>query len=157
MTEKLNPAVIDTETKKITVLVGSEEDLTSLTPTIRFSAGAYSTTLGRDFSSPVTITVTADDGTTSDWTVTVIKDVSTSIDDTEQSVINGAKIQQGMLSVDCSADVNVTVYSLNGVLVSKGISGSSILDVSDLSSGVYLVKVSALNFNESKVFKVMNY
>ena len=65
----------DITARTIDVVVGLATDLTALTPSFTISAGATSSPASGtpgDYSSPVTITVTAEDGTTTlDWTVTV--------------------------------------------------------------------------------------
>ncbi len=73
--EETGAADIDNTSHTIEVEVEYGTDLTSLTPTFTLSSGATSDPVSettRDYSSAVTITVTAEDGTTTqDWTVTV--------------------------------------------------------------------------------------
>ncbi len=59
---------------KVNVLVPSETDVTGLVPTIVMSGSSISPASGiaTDFTSPVIYTITAEDGTTRDYTVTVI-------------------------------------------------------------------------------------
>ncbi|MBN2639899.1 MAG: lamin tail domain-containing protein [Bacteroidales bacterium] len=57
-------------------------DLTSLTPTIEVSAGATISPLSgssQNFSAPVTYTVTAQDASTQDWTVTVVAETAQNV------------------------------------------------------------------------------
>ena len=72
--EETGGADIDDTAHTIAIEVANGTDLTMLTPTFTISDGATadpaSGTLG-DYSSEVTITVTAEDGTTQDWTVNV--------------------------------------------------------------------------------------
>jgi hypothetical protein len=73
--EQTRDALIDGENHKVKVEVATGTDLTNLTPTWTLSPGATSVptsgTAG-DYSSNVTVTVTAEDGTTiQDWTVEV--------------------------------------------------------------------------------------
>ncbi len=65
----------------IAVTVSDATDVTALKPTIAVSAGATispASGVARDFSSPVTYTVTAEDGSTGTYTVTVTKENSQS-------------------------------------------------------------------------------
>jgi len=75
MAEQVAPAVINPLTATVTLEVNPTAPLTALTPTITVSAGASinpASGVARDFTSPVTYTVTAEDGTTTKvWTVTV--------------------------------------------------------------------------------------
>ena len=76
--EDAEPAVIDNENATVTCLVSyATESLNGLVPTIAISANASiapASGVAQDFSSPVTYTVTAEDGTTTkDWTVNVSK------------------------------------------------------------------------------------
>lgn len=71
---QLSDATIDATAGTVTVLMPNGTNLTSLAPTIAVSAGAtINPTSGtaRDFTNPVTYTVTAQDASTKDWTVTV--------------------------------------------------------------------------------------
>ncbi|KAF0198738.1 MAG: hypothetical protein FD166_990 [Bacteroidetes bacterium] len=75
MAEQVAPAVINPLTATVTLEVLPNTPLTALIPTITVSAGASinpASGVARDFTSPVTYTVTAEDGTTTKvWTVTV--------------------------------------------------------------------------------------
>lgn len=64
---------IDEENKTVSVLVPYGTDVTSLTPEVYYGGASVSPGFGvtRDFSSPVTYTVTALDGTTTQYVVTV--------------------------------------------------------------------------------------
>jgi hypothetical protein len=68
-----NEGVILGET--IAITVPYETDVTTLTPTVTFSGQSVSPASGaeQDFTNPVTYTVTADDGSTKPYTVTVIR------------------------------------------------------------------------------------
>ena len=75
MTEQVAPAFINPLTSEVTLEVSPNTPLTALIPTISVSAGATinpASGVARDFTGPVTYTVTAEDGTTIKvWTVTV--------------------------------------------------------------------------------------
>jgi hypothetical protein len=74
----LNPvavATIDEEGKKVNVVVPAGTNVTSLIPTLTLSAGAQvspSSNVKQDFSKPTTYTVTAEDGTKQEYTITVV-------------------------------------------------------------------------------------
>lgn len=77
-------ATINNTAHTVDIEVEAGTDLTSLTPTFTLSAGANSApasgTVG-DYSSAFTITVTAEDGTTTqDWTVNVTKELNNETD-----------------------------------------------------------------------------
>ncbi|MGM0624498.1 MAG: choice-of-anchor J domain-containing protein [Bacteroidota bacterium] len=78
--EQTGAAVIDDVNHTIDVEVGNGTDLTALVADFTISTAATATVAGttqesgvtaNDFTSPVTYTVTAEDGTTQDWVVTV--------------------------------------------------------------------------------------
>jgi len=69
-----NTGVIDETAGTIAVTVPFDTDVTSLTPVITHTGEGISPTGGQDFSTPVTYTVEAEDGTTKTYTVTVMLD-----------------------------------------------------------------------------------
>ncbi len=84
LTEQTGTATIDASNHTISIEVTNGTGLTALEPTIGVSAGASispSSDTVQDFSSPVTYTVTAEDGTTTqDWIVTVTEALSNETD-----------------------------------------------------------------------------
>jgi hypothetical protein len=77
LSEQTEAAAIDSNNHTVDIEVANGTDLTSLTPTIAVSDKATISLASRttqDFSSPVTYKVTAEDGTTQDWTVTVMEE-----------------------------------------------------------------------------------
>ncbi len=67
-------SVIDAQGATVSVVMPAGTNLTSLTPTITVSAGATinpASGVAKDFTNPVTYTVTAQDASTKAWTVTV--------------------------------------------------------------------------------------
>lgn len=87
LTEQVTTAVIDATAQTITIMVGPGTNASALAPTIEISTGATinpASGASVDFTSPVTYTVTAEDGTTTkQWvvTVTVMEESITSIHD----------------------------------------------------------------------------
>jgi hypothetical protein len=78
--ESLNPAVngiVDNSAYTVTATVPAGTDLTTLTPTIALSSDLAmvnpSSGTVQDFTSPVTYTITAEDGSTQSYTITVTK------------------------------------------------------------------------------------
>ena len=98
--EQSNNALIDGDTHKVTVEVASGINLASLTPSWILSPGATSVPASEttgDYSSDVTIAVTAEDGTTTqDWIVEVYvqDDFDASIFCDENLCTNNAELQQ---------------------------------------------------------------
>jgi hypothetical protein len=70
-----SPATINAMSHTVNIEVAYDTDVTSMTPNVTLSAGATispNTSTSHDFTSPVTYTVTAEDGTTTqDWVVNV--------------------------------------------------------------------------------------
>ena len=71
--------IIDEGPGTIAVEVPHGTEVTNLTPTITYTGKSISPTIGtpKDFTSPVTYTVTADDNSTKEYTVTVTIAAST--------------------------------------------------------------------------------
>lgn len=71
LTENAN-GEIDPEGRSVTLVVPFGTDITSLLPTVQVSDGAtYSPTGAQDFTDPATYTITAENGTSNTYTVTV--------------------------------------------------------------------------------------
>jgi hypothetical protein len=89
-------ATIDEESKKISATVPNGANVTALAPTISLSEKATvspASGTATDFTSPVTYTVTAEDGSTAAYKVTVTIDPTVSF--TIDPYTNGLKIEQG--------------------------------------------------------------
>jgi hypothetical protein len=157
-TEETGPATVDPVNHTIDIEVENGTDQTSLTPTFTLSDGATSVPASgtaSDYSSEVTITVTAEDATTTqDWIVNVSEIVG--VDD--PFALN-LKIQvypnpaNNILYIDSEERISrIVVYSIKGEII-KEISQLeiSMINVSDLKSGVYIL--SLFNENEFLVSK----
>lgn len=116
------PAVIDTSAHSVTVQVNSGTNLTSLAPAITVSPNAtISPASGeaRDFTGTVTYTVTAQDGSTQQWTVTATKANHEVPEDRPFPWVD----MNGNNKFDSGIDIQLTVsqiknnYSTNGKLV----------------------------------------
>lgn len=122
----------------------------------------FSGTTSNDFSSPVVYTVTAEDGTPQDWTVTL--DFSyvgvQSLDAVSVNLYPNPA--HSILNVDLkgfNSNVTVSLMSMDGkILVSKQISAQSAgtmnqIDVSGLTTGIYFVQI--VNASGKIIKKVM--
>ena len=67
------PAIISGDTNTVTLPVTPGTDLSTLEPTYVVGTGATITTSGSDYSAPVTVTVTAPNGSARTWTVTAVE------------------------------------------------------------------------------------
>lgn len=140
------PAAIDNLLHTVTGTVPFGTDMTSLVPSIGLSGGASINPLSdvaRDFSSPVTYTVTADDGTTTqDWVVSITAGaassetdiVSFTIPELDAPATIDNLLHTVMGSVPYGTDLTILVPTLG---VSTGATISPASDVAtDFSSSV---------------------
>ncbi len=113
LSEATGTATIDASAHTVAIEVANGTDLTALTPTITVSAGASIDPAGgtsQDFTSTVTYTVTAEDGTTTqDWEVTVTEAPSSATDILSFSLSEAT----GSATIDASAHT-VAIEVANG-------------------------------------------
>ncbi|MEQ9403326.1 MAG: T9SS type A sorting domain-containing protein [Cyclobacteriaceae bacterium] len=136
---------IDATAHTVHVEVPEGTNLTSLTPTFTISEGAMvSPTGAQDFSNPVTYTVTAEDGvTTQDWEVTIAEPLSMETDIlsfvlAEQSSVAVIDAVNHTVSIEVNLDTDLT--SLNPVItVSEGAVVSPSGDQDFTNSVIYTV------------------
>jgi hypothetical protein len=136
----------------IAVEVAAGTVVTALTPTFTISAGATSSpatgTTG-DYTTPVTITVTAEDGiTTQDWTVTVSEPAKSTATDiltfsfaaqTDPAVINGTNY-----TVDVAVDNGTGLTALTPTFtLSEGATSSPATGASGNYSSAVIITVTA--------------
>ena len=98
-------AIIDEDNKKITAIVTQNTNINALLPTIEISEKAHVSPLGiQDFSSPITYTVTAEDGSKINYEVTVNIEETSS----EKQIINFVfnSIDNNVLNDDIIAEIN---------------------------------------------------
>ncbi|MFY0687681.1 MAG: VCBS repeat-containing protein [Cyclobacteriaceae bacterium] len=103
ITDQIGDEVINTSDHTVAVTMPNGTVLTSLTPTITQSTGATIdplTGVAQDFSSPVTYTVTAENDSTQDWTVTI---TNADNDSTDILSLSHPELVSGSLSIDTSA------------------------------------------------------
>ena len=117
------PGTVGPNTVALTVPYGT--DVTSLTPTIVITGASVSPASGvaKDFTNPVTYTVTAADGTTKDYTVTVTVAKNTAKDITSFSIL-GIPGTVGANTVALTVPYGTVVTSLTPTIVITGASVS---------------------------------
>jgi hypothetical protein len=134
---------IDEANKKITATVPNGTDVTKLTPSISISEKATVSpvsNLKMNFGIPITYTVTAEDGSTQAYEVTVIIDPTVSF--TIEPYINGLEIEQGGLLI------------LHGTGFGSAVNNKVILaDVND-SRLTYAVPASLVSTDELMIFSL---
>ena len=153
LAEQTGNAVINSTNKTVDIEVAEGTVLTALTPTITVSDFATidpASGVAQDFTSPVTYTVTAEDATTEDWTVTV--SLETGIDQLFDNNLFEVypNPSQGRFTLKLVAETNtdfeISITNLNGqVMMIRTIEVynelSETLDLTHFDSGIYLMKV----------------
>lgn len=156
--EETSPAIIDEVNHTVTIEVVNETDLTSLTPIFSVSARASvsvknidqeSGITDNDFTSPVTYTVTAEDGiTTQDWVATVSEEVILGI----EYEINNVSVYPNPVKEELvinlvgfrNEPVILSVTDLSGREIEKkqfNVSQQITLDVTKYLSGIYFAQM----------------
>jgi len=140
--EQTGVATINATNHTVNVEVANGTVLTALTPTITVSANATINPLSgvaRDFSSAVTYTVTAEDGTAQDWTVNV--DVETSVPTTDNSqLLIYPNPTSGWLKIETTEIIEkVTISDLSGRIMLT--TDQSEIDLSQIANGSYLISI----------------
>lgn len=145
---QLAPASIDADLHAISVEVAPGADLTAIAPVISVSSGATVTPSSGesiDFSSGVVYTVTAEDGTTLEWTVTILMDPALSAEPgtagEEWRLYPNPASAFVMMEIGRSSDI--CIQDLQGKVVTSltAVSGHVTIPVSHLRKGIYLVTV----------------
>lgn len=121
---------IDESAKTISVTVAHDANVTQLTPTIEISAKATvnpASGVQQDFTSPVTYTVTAEDKTTAEYTVTVTKEQTPGPDATS---VTGIKLDKSTANVATGGSITLTATIEPGDATNKEVtwtvSGSAV-------------------------------
>ncbi len=154
MPEQTGDADIDPSAHTVVIEVMQSADLTELTPSFTLSAGATSippSGTTEDYSSVATITVTAEDGTTSqDWTVTVSEEGAPPSDAAD--ILSFSVSEQTSLATINSDDNTVTLQVQNGtdlssltptIVVSPGASSDPASGESDDYNSAVTIRVTA--------------
>jgi hypothetical protein len=147
-------ATINNTAATVTVLVNAQTDVTSLTPTITISPlASINPPSGAvlNFTSPVNYTVTAQDGTTKTWKVTVTKQSNVGINTAD--ALNTISIYPNPANNDLFIDANnfggtvtnVVVTNMQGqtIVTNNNTTGSAVINLplSGLQSGFYMVQI----------------
>ena len=77
-TNQVGESTIDLENQTVTAVIASASDLSAITPTIEIFSGSTISPLSgveQDFTNSVVYTVTAEDASTQDWTVSITEEV----------------------------------------------------------------------------------
>ncbi|MFY0627068.1 MAG: Ig-like domain-containing protein [Reichenbachiella sp.] len=146
LAEQTSDAAIDPENHTVDIIVASETDVSTLTPTITISDDATispDTGVERDFSASVTYTVTAEDETTQDWTVNVslfVDVTGVSLDDDVETIGVGGThtLTATVLPVDASnkaitwsSDDEAVATVVDGVVSAVGEGSATITVTTD--------------------------
>ena len=156
LAEQTGPAVIDTDQHHIEIEVTKETAVTSLAPTIEVSPGATidpASGIAVNFSSEVTYTVTAEDGTTvQDWSVLVTVDPAVSAravsPGDRASVYPNPANTFLTIETEFTDHYSIEIISLNGKQIfSNKMEGTSHqLDLSSFQKGVYFITIRSKDF-----------
>jgi hypothetical protein len=167
----INPVVnatINETDKVIEATVPHGTNLTSLVASYESSLGSVlkvnnveqvSGQTANDFTSSLVYTVTAEDGSTVDYTVSVIEDVvngvKSSSDESLLKVFPTASEGIFNLEVEKSVKARIYIYNSNGKIMLDTEAKSSTLNLTNFSDGVYFVKLQDENNNTTvaKIFK----
>jgi endonuclease I/endonuclease/exonuclease/phosphatase family metal-dependent hydrolase len=150
----------DAETISLTVPFGST--ITSLTPSITYSGASISPSGAQDFSSPVVYTVTAQDASTKDYTVTVsTASASTEANITDfkftiSSIVYAGTIDEGATpnpTISVELPIGTNVSSLTPTITSSSCSNVSPSGAQDFSSAVNYT-VTAQDGTTTKTYTV---
>ena len=156
--EQTSTALIDAADHTVSVEVPSDTDVTSLAPSFALSTGATSDVasgIARDFSSPVTYVITAEDGsTTQDWFVTINTGTVLSASDEEKWTIYPNPTDD-ILIVRSEKVIRVGLSDLHGRIVLPLRAGKDFtLDLSGLNPGMYfLILQNGEEQNFQKIIK----
>ncbi len=145
--EQLSPAIIDDENHTILIEAITGSPITALRPKLTLSKGATSVPSSGaevDFTDPVTFTVTALDGsTTQDWVVTVsVVEIPLSVEDTEDHMYVYPNPVKDIVHVETKLKSTAYLVDLQGKKVLSEKSGNSLLfNLNKLERGLYILVV----------------
>ena len=157
LSEQVSDAEIDTDNHTVTVVVAFGTNVTALTPTFTLSDGATSDPASGeaiDFTSPVVITVTAEDEVTvQEWTVTVeVEEEDSEPDPDLLSADKGMDLKiypnpvASQLYINAKTTVSARLVDIEGKTLRDSKTGTDIsFDVADLSAGMYLLIIESGN------------
>ncbi len=153
LTQQTGDAVVNATNHSVDIEVAAGTNVTALAPVITLSSGATinpESGTPADFTNPVTYTVTAEDGSSQDWTVTVT--VATSVPDNflDGKVLiwpnpNNGTFYLTMVS-EQFADISMQVLDMGGRMVYnkeyRSVNGINELTETGISEpGIYMVRI----------------
>lgn len=155
-------AVINPAAATVTFDIEASKDVTTLTPTITVSNNATINPPSgavRNFTNPVTYTVTAQDGSTKDWTITATRKSGVGIDDI--ALTNSLSIYPNPATDKLTVDfkefdgvVNtVSLISMDGkvLLTKNALTAKQLtLDVNAIAAGFYMLQIQTNKGNTNK-------
>ena len=139
--EQVEDAVIDAESTTIAVLVPAGTDVTNLTPTINVSEFAeVDLSGGQDFTDPVIYTVTSEFGNTKEWTVTVeVEGGALGLDKLPVKIYPNPT--EDLITIESDGSISAQLLDLNGKTLQSKSGDNLKLNVKNLPSGIYLLKL----------------
>ncbi|MEQ8626594.1 T9SS type A sorting domain-containing protein [Ekhidna sp.] len=149
--EQTSDAVIDAINHTVGVEVDAGTDVTNLTPSITVSQGAnYSPSGAQDFTNTVIYTVTAEDGTSQDWDVTVLAGENTAPsletafqDLTEEEGFGSAQVSYATAFTDADGHtLNISVESSDTDVVTAEVANDQI-EITEVGVGTSTITVTA--------------
>ena len=152
--EQTSPATIDADNHTVQVEVANGTDVTSIIPAISVSAGASIDPTGiQDFTNAVTYTVTAEDGTTQDWEVTVTVEAALGLEqETEVSIYPNPATD--WLSIESGKDVRVKLMDLEGKIINMAAGRMIKIDLRSVQPGLYLLLIDdGIKLTQQKILK----
>jgi len=140
--EQTGDATINAINHTVEIEVENGTVLTALVPTITVSANATINPLSgvaRDFTNPVTYTVTAENGETQDWTVNV--SIETSVPTTENSQLSiYPNPTSGLIKIETKQIIEkVSIIDLSGRIIQT--TNQPEIDLSQIANGTYLISI----------------
>ncbi|MEO9871501.1 BspA family leucine-rich repeat surface protein [Ekhidna sp.] len=144
---QLSPAVIDDENHTIFIEAFAGSSITALKPNLTLSKDATSVPASGtevDFTEPVTYTVTALDGTTTqDWTVTVTAvEILLGSEEQESTMYIYPNPVKNLLHLETQKESTAWLVDMNGRQVVPSKSGRSLLfNLDKLENGLYILMI----------------
>ncbi|WP_424962397.1 T9SS type A sorting domain-containing protein [Ekhidna sp.] len=150
--EQTSDAVIDVVNHTVGIEVEVGTDVTNLTPSITVSQGAnYSPSGAQDFTNTVIYTVTAEDGTSQDWEVSVLagENMAPTLETAFQDLIE----EEGFGSVQVSYagaftdtdghTLNISVESSDNDVVTVEVVANNQIEIAEVGVGTSTITVTA--------------
>jgi len=143
--EQVEDAIINAEDQTIDVLVEAGTDVSNLSPTINISEFAeVDLSGGQDFTDPVIYTVTSEFGNTKEWTVTVeVEGGVLGLDEFPVKIYPNPTVD--LITIESKGRIFARLLDLNGKTIQSKSGNNLKLNMEDLPSGIYLLKLQEEN------------